>query len=208
MKAFPNKVFLYMLAAAVLVAVLSTAMTVHAGGLGDALQLTKQQRGAYLGLEFRWGGDGPVQKFLHIRGVVPRAGGMPFTATTGTRIQFNAVSDLNPFGWSPRNKLLAVVGLGVAYWAVTAEHRHSHKRHHEILAATAPEDDDGDSGDGGGDDGDSGDGGGDDGDSADGGGDDGDSGAGDEDDDDSDGGGRRDHCTDGHGRDGEKNKHC
>ncbi len=220
----PSKVFLYMLAAAIFVAVLSMAATSNAGGLDDALQLTKQQRGAYLGLEFRWGGDGPVQKFLHIRGVVPRAGGVPFTAATGTRIQFNAVSDLNPFGWSPRNQLLAVVGLGVAYWAITAEHRHSHKRHHAALASPPPGDDgenDGDSGDNGegdsddgGDDGDSdGDDGGDDGDSGDNGGDDGGDSDDDSDDDDDDSdsdsdGGRRDHCTDGRGRDGEKNKHC
>lgn len=140
MKSFPNKVFIYALAAGILVAFVSIAVTAGAGGLDDAAHFTKQQRGAYLGLEFRWGGDRPVEKFLVIRGVVPRAGGAPFTAATGTRIQLSALSDLNPANWSRRNQILAVAGLGVAWWSITAEHRHSRTRGDSLPAALAPVD--------------------------------------------------------------------
>ncbi len=169
--------FAVMLILATLV-ILMMPVLACAGGLDDAVHLT-EQRGAYVGFEFRWGGD-RVQKFLHISGAVPRAGGAPLTAATGTRIQLSALSDLNPANWSRRDQILAVAGLGVAWWAVTAEHRHSRTRG-AALATALPGDD--------------------------GPGDDPDPGPG-VDDDDSDSGGWHRHCTDGHGQDGEKNKHC
>ncbi len=143
--------FAVMLILATLV-ILMVPVSACAGGLDDAVHLTKQ-RGAYLGLEFRWGGD-RVQKFLHVSGTVPRAGGVPFIAATGARIQLSALSDLNPTNWSRRDQILAVAGLGVAWWAVTAEHRHSRTRG-AVLATVLPGgdepgDDDSDSDSGGG----------------------------------------------------------
>lgn len=115
-----------------LLAICVLAMPLSADAGADALDnwmyLTEKPSGATIGFEFRWGGNRPVEKYLYIRGVVPRMDGMHFTAETGTYIQFYSVSGLSPFKWSRRDQMLAVIGLGIAYLAVSRQDSHSHKR--------------------------------------------------------------------------------
>ncbi len=124
----------------ILLAICLLAMPFSASAGADALNnwiyLTEKPSGAYIGFEFRWGGKRPVEKYLHIRGVVPRMDGMPFTAEAGTYIQFYSVLGLNPFKWSHKDQMRAVAGLGIAYLAVSTQDSHSRR---QVPAAPAEE---------------------------------------------------------------------
>jgi len=116
----------------ILLAICLLAMPFSARAGADALvnwmYLTEKPSGAYIGFEFRWGGKRPVEKYLHIRGVVPRMDGMPFTAEAGTYIQFYSVLGLNPFKWSHKDQMQAVASLGIAYLAVSTQDSNSRRQ--------------------------------------------------------------------------------
>ncbi len=105
---------------------------------GDDVQLTtKAQRGAYVGFTIKWGGPGPVQKFLDIRSIMPRFGA-PMSAVTASSIRLNAIGDLNPFGWTRRTQLLTALGMGAAIWAYSNVDHSGH--HRPVLAISESED--------------------------------------------------------------------
>ena len=135
------------------IALLSVAMCLlaglaFAGPLDDGVQLTKAKRGAYVGFTVKWGGDRPPQKYLVMRSFLPTPGGSPVTALTGTIIPFNAVGDLNPLGWSRRNQVLALLGLGATIWVIE-NNSHGHSGNHAALVVDDDEneDDEGDDSD-------------------------------------------------------------
>lgn len=113
---------------------LSAGHAHSAGFSGDALswnsgtQFTKAKSGAFVDIVVLWGGHRGIQKFMVMRGVVPRFSSAPVSFVTGTAIPLNAVGDFYPWNWSTSQQIGAVTALGLGIWAISNHNRTSHSR--------------------------------------------------------------------------------
>lgn len=93
---------------------------------GNNVQFSKAKSGAFVDFVFQWGGHrGGVQKYMVMRGIMPRFDNAPFSFKTGTIIPLHSAFDLNPFNWTRNQKIGAITALGLGIWAISNHNRTS-----------------------------------------------------------------------------------
>jgi len=107
----------------------------------NTAQFKTSQRVAYIGFTMKWGGHRPMQKYLVVQSVMPQFNNTPLSALTGTHIPFNNFGDLNPLGWSRRNQVLTLLGIGTTIWIIE-NNSHGHGSHYGVATEDEEEEDD------------------------------------------------------------------